>query len=292
MKEYFTLVGGDLRCVRLAERLLQDGHTVDTMALSNQFDDRFVGTAPCFREADAVLGPVPLTLDGTYLHAPFSQEPILLSDLLAALPAKQRLIAGRIPPTFRRAAEKKGISVVDLWEREELTILNCIPTAEGAIQLALEELPITLHGAKTLVLGMGRVGRVLAHLLRNMGAEVSVCVRRPRDLAWAETESLAGCTYEDLPSVLPDCQLLYNTVPAKVLPAGLLRLVPPSCLLIDLASLPGGIDFDAAKALGLKTLHALSLPGKVAPVTAADSLAKVILRILAEEREKGGGLHA
>jgi dipicolinate synthase subunit A len=58
-------------------------------------------------------------------------------------------------------------------------------------------------------------------------------------------------------------------------------------LVIDLASKPGGVDFEYAQYKGIKTIHALSLPGKVAPVTTAMYMETVIYNIIKEEY-KGG----
>lgn len=54
-------------------------------------------------------------------------------------------------------------------------------------------------------------------------------------------------------------------------------------LIIDLASNPGGVDFDAASAMGRRVIHALSLPGKVAPITAGDMIKDTICNILEEQ---------
>ena len=127
-----------------------------------------------------------------------------------------------------------------------------MPTAEGAIQLAMEELPITLHGARVLVIGYGRLGRVLADRLAGLKG-------------WL-------CGYD----------LVVNTVPVRVLREAELADLKPGCLVIDLASKPGGVDFDAAARLGVKAFWALSLPGKVAPVTAGKSIKTTIYNILTE----------
>ena len=157
-----------------------------------------------------------------------------------------------------------------------------MPTAEGAIQIALEELPITLHGARALVVGYGRLGRALAPRLSALGARVSVAARKWEDLAWIEA---AGYTAEhtgELEGWLCGYDLIVNTVPARVLDAAALAELKPGCLVIDLASKPGGVDFDAAARLGVRAIWALSLPGKVAPVTAGRSIRTVIYNILQE----------
>ena len=147
-----------------------------------------------------------------------------------------------------------------------------MPTAEGAIQLAMEELPITLHGARVLVIGYGRLGRVLADRL----------ARRYADLAWAENCGYGVEHTGQLEGWLCGYDLVVNTVPVRVLREAELADLKPGCLVIDLASKPGGVDFDAAARLGVKAFWALSLPGKVAPVTAGKSIKTTIYNILTE----------
>lgn len=159
---------------------------------------------------------------------------------------------------------------------------NTLPTAEGAIQIALEELPITLQGCRTLVLGYGRLGRALAPRLTALGAKVSVAARKWSDLAWIEA---AGCTAEhsgELRGWLCAFDLIINTVPTRLLGEEALVELKPGCLVIDLASKPGGVDWEAARRLGVRTVWALSLPGKVAPVTAGKSIRSTIYNILNE----------
>ena len=124
---------------------------------------------------------------------------------------------------------------------------DAVPTAEGAIQIALEELPITLQGARVLVIGYGRLGRTLAPRLAGMGARVSVSARRWADLAWIEAEGYGVEHTEQLKGWLCGYDLVVNTVPARVLDEEALRDLKPGCLVIDLASKPGGADVGIGK---------------------------------------------
>lgn len=159
---------------------------------------------------------------------------------------------------------------------------NAVPTVEGAIQIAMEELSVTLHGARALVVGYGRLGKLLAHRLAGLGARVSVAARRYADLAWIEAFGYGVEHTGQLKGWLCGYDLIINTVPARVLDEDALADLRPGCLVVDLASRPGGVDFDAAARLGIRAIWALSLPGKVAPVTAGRSIKNVIYNILHE----------
>ena len=94
---------------------------------------------------------------------------------------------------------------------------NAVPTAEGAIQIAMEELPITIHGARALVIGYGRLGRALSQRLAGLGAKVSVAARKFADLAWAESCGYGIEHTGQLEGWLCCYDLVVNTVPARIL---------------------------------------------------------------------------
>jgi dipicolinate synthase subunit A len=172
--------------------------------------------------------------------------------------------------------------VADYFAREELAVKNAVPTAEGAIQIAMEELPTTLQDTRVLVIGFGRLGKMLAQRLRGLGAQVTVSARSYADLAWIEALGFQAERTDELEGWLCNYGLIINTVPALVLGEAALEDVSPDCLLLDLASRPGGIDREAAAALGLKVIWALSLPGKVAPATSGRIIRDTVYHILQE----------
>jgi len=181
-----------------------------------------------------------------------------------------------------KLAEAYNVYAIDILEREEMAVLNAIPTAEGAIQIAMEELPITLNGSKVLVLGYGRLGKTLSKMLGGIGADVFVEARKYSDIAWIKAYGHKPVNINDLSSVISSMDLIYNTIPHKILDSEMLEQVGKECLVIDLASKPGGVDFERAKVLGIKVIWALSLPGKVAPVTAANYMKETIYNIIEE----------
>ena len=146
----------------------------------------------------------------------------------------------------------------------------------------MEHMPITIHGAKVLVVGFGRVGRLTAQRFQALGARVSVAARRYDQLAWAQAMGYGGEHLGQLKDWLCGYDLIVNTVPAQVLGQGELEAVKPDCLILDLASKPGGVDLSAAGELGLTVIWALSLPGKVAPSTAGAAIKSTIYNMLRE----------
>ncbi|MCL2035084.1 MAG: dipicolinate synthase [Oscillospiraceae bacterium] len=161
-------------------------------------------------------------------------------------------------------------------------IANATPTAEGAIEIALHELPVTIFGSSCIIIGYGRIAKVLARLLIAFGAKVRVAARSHSDLAWAKINGCEAVSINELSHYLCDVDCLFNTVPVTILGEEKLSILPRRCLVIDLASKPGGVDFEIAKTLGIKTIWALSLPGKVAPYTAGEIILSTIMNILTE----------
>ena len=159
---------------------------------------------------------------------------------------------------------------------------NAVPTAEGAVQLAMEHLPITIHGSRVLVLGFGRVGRITAQRFGALGARVSVAARKFDQLAWAQAMGFDPQPLNHLAGWLCGYDLVVNTIPAPVLTRRELEDLKPGCLILDLASKPGGVDQRAAGELGLTVIWALALPGKVAPITAGAAIQTAIYNMLQE----------
>lgn len=282
-----AVVGGDLRLAVLAELLSADGHTVWVSALERHTFGSGVHRAGAdgfgVQQAQAVILPIPAESSDGLLNAPLSNTSYHTQAILDAIPPGKLVLAGAVSQGLYLRAAQNGLHLVDYLQREELAIRNAVPTCEGALQLAMEELPITLHGAKALVIGNGRIGSLLAQKLAALHAVVTVSARSARDFARIQAAGHAYLHTGALPGHLAGFDLVVNTVPARVL--GLMELseLPENCLILDLASKPGGVDLTAASQLGRHAVWALSLPGKVAPVSAAQAIRDTIYAILQEE---------
>lgn len=282
---HFWTLGGDLRQAKLAELLLEDGHTVQTLGLERLQEGGRLTRRESLEgigAADCVILPLPAMEEDGMLHAPLSDRRLPLGTVLDALRPEQVICAGQVTPELAAQANGRGLILRDYLAREELAVANAVPTVEGALQIAMEELPITLYGARALVIGFGRLGKLLAHRLTGLGARVTVSARTYEDLAWIEAYGYQAERTDELEGWLCGYDLVINTVPARVLTGPLLADLIQGCLVIDLASRPGGVDFEAAARLGVKAIWALSLPGKVAPVSSGRILRDTIYHILQE----------
>ena len=287
MEKAISIVGGDLRIIRLIEMLISDGYKVYTYGLEMseellQMDVEMCSTIEeTVSYSKVVVGPIPLSSDRKNVSTPFSKVKLSLEDFLKAIKGK-KLIAGNILDFFKEELNKESIQYIDLIKREEFAVLNAIATAEGTIQIAMEETQRTVHGSKVLVMGFGRIGKVLAKMLDGIGAKVSCEARKDEDLAWVKAYGFEPIHLNNLNDKLNEFDIIINTIPFQILNSDRLELVKKDVVLIDLASNPGGVDRKVAKEKGLKLIWALSLPGKVAPLTSADFIKEVLYHVLEE----------
>lgn len=290
----FLICGGDLRQVHLANSLATAGYKVTLTGFNdNEAINKNVKTekyAPhIVRDADVVVLPLPCSADDQTLNTPMQNETVSLESLFSALSPTQKVIGGKISSKVRDMAEKHNVIIHDYLKREEFAIYNAIPTVEGAIQIAMENLPVTVHGLNVLVLGFGRIGKLLCEKFGALGANVTCEARKVSDLAWIKSYGYIGVSLNDLEKIIGNFDLIINTVPTVILTKDILEKVKTDALIIDLASKPGGVDMESASRYGKKVIWALSLPGTVAPVTAGVIIKDTILNILEELEAKNIG---
>lgn len=286
-----AMLGGDLRELELAAGLLELGADLRLVGFS---PDRKIASAKHFTNAiaavvdvDVVIAPMVNTdFAGLITTRLDNEDPIDLTAVIPKLKAGTLLLVGVAKPIIISLANQYKLRLVETASIDEIAILNSIPTAEGALQIAMEETLTTIHGSKCLVVGFGRCGKTMAISLKALGANVSVADRNKAQLAYVYSLNLAPLPLADLIQHT-NFDIIFNTVPALVITRPYLEKLSPDTLIIDLAAAPGGVDFVACDELGIKAILALSLPGKVAPVTAGKILFDCIPQLLQEML--GGG---
>ena len=273
----------------LAERLCELGATVYTCGREDcpPGCSRADEPTAALEGAMALILPIPSFVEERYVYG--MQTPLSAEELFDRVGRSCPVFGARLSPAIRSRAAQAGVRLIDYAALEEVQLRNAVPTAEGALYLAMQALDITLDGARAAVIGYGRIGRVLARLLRALGADVTVAVRKSTDAVRIATEHLTPLqiVYEgEDSSLLAVCRgydVIFNTVPCRLFSQRLLAALPRTTLLMELASAPGGWDPDDAAAVGARVIYAPGLPGKYAPRTAGKLLADSLLPYLQRE---------
>ena len=267
----------------MADHLEERGFNIAVYGLPERARKCVTELKSAVEAADAVILPLPVTRDGRYV---FSIVPVkeTFDEMAAMFHKDQPIFAGMLSHSMRARLEKRCDEVYDYFEREDVTVMNSVPTAQGILKTMLDNIEYTVHSSKCAVFGYGRIGKVTADVLSAVGADVTVCVRRPSAIALAAVNGLGGCLISDFYKSADRYDIIINTVPAQVIDRKILKNVRPDCLIIDVASAPYGTDFAAAHELGINALQCSSLPGKTAPKTAGRIIADGVINIL-KERE-------
>ena len=284
----FAIIGGDLRIIKLAKMLAREQNEIFIYGLekaeelkNNPNIKHCESIKKAIQEVEIVIGPIPFSSNGKTINMPFSDKEVTIREMMHVINAKV-LIAGGITPEVYEMANDEYIEIIDIMKREELAVLNTIATAEGTIQIAIENTNKIIHGSEVLILGFGRIGKVLARKLAGLSAKVTCAARKDEDLAWIQAYGHKATNINTIGENLRQYDIIINTVPHIILNEERLQYVKNECLLIDLASNPGGIDKKAVKDNQLKFVWALSLPGKVAPTTSAEFIKDTIYNIIKE----------
>lgn len=283
----FGVIGGDMRQLFMSKSILKDGNNVRVFGIdSKKLDGIELSNISIEEVIDSnkyIILPLPVTRDKKTLNAPFSNKMIEINNYLIDMLKNKIIFCGMSNLLYMSSNRWKDLNIKDYYSHEEFEILNAIPTAEGSIQIAISEFSGTINSSRCLVLGYGRVGKVLSKLLKDMGADVTVSARNNSDLAWIQVMGYKDVNTNYLPDKL-DYDLIFNTVPFKILDYRNLFRCSSGCIIIDLASKPGGVDLDAAQSIGIKAIHALGLPGRFSPMTSGEIVKKIIYKIIEEEK--------
>lgn len=277
LQSKIAIFGGDMRQVYIAETLIKKGYSVCTYHLEKPVqDERYTelhSFEDGFKECQILICPIPMT-----------KNTLPIKDLAVIFDKQLKedhvLIGGAIPNEIAKILDEKKIVYYDLMKNEKVAVLNAVATAEGSIAAAIQSSVINLHGSNCLVLGYGRCAKVLAGKLKGLNAIVTVASRTDEALAYANAAGMGTVYLSDLKKILPSFDFIFNTIPSLILDKKNLLLVRPDVVIIDIASAPGGIDYEYADERGLNAKLCLGLPGKTAPKISADILEDEILRII------------
>ena len=282
----FGIIGGDIRQYYLGQSLKKDGHTVMLCGINKSQkaeEEEENSLESVINFADYIILPVPTTRDGENIHAPLYHKNIPLNLKLLDMLKSKIVFAFNVSSLtlFKKDVKNKQITSFD-YNTEKFKILNALPTAEGAIKLAMEESGKTIKNSVSLVVGYGRIGKILSKLLCDLKSNVTVSARKSQDRAWANINGYGSMDTPSKDNDLSKYDLIFNTVPKIIFDKEVLLKCSKNTVIIDLASMPGGIDKKEAENLGIKTIHALGLPGKYFPKTSVEIIKSAIYELIKE----------
>lgn len=279
----FGIFGGDMRQVYMGNLLEKAGYRVLRYGICKEEGKVGEDVASSFFEllekARTWLGPIPLTRDQKNICQQARKEDLRLEHLRHGLQKGGALIAGNIPADW----SEKGWKVFDYMKDEILTSFNSIATAEGAIAMAVTGSGGNLRGSRCLITGYGVCARTLASCLDGLKARVTVCARRAEARAEACTAGYDALSFEEWEPYLEQFDYIFNTVPALIFGREELSRVRKDALILDLASAPGGIDYEWADGLGIYAKLCPGIPGLYAPKASAQAMMEMVLRRMGQE---------
>lgn len=280
----FGIIGGDKRQLFLAKAIYDSGYSVmlggfDRLRSTGNLvlGDIKAVAAKC----DVMILPVPSVRADGSINTPFSDECTVLDDELIGILIKKPVFIAMKDKFLKAYPQFEKAEIFDYAAKDEFAILNALPTAEGAVEVAMNKFEGTIAGSRCLITGYGRIGKVLAEMLKNLKAEVTVSARKPSDMAFAQAFGYDEINTNKMSDVR-NFDLVFNTVPSMIFNRELLLNTDKNTIIIDLASLPGGVDFEAAHILGIDAVRALALPGKCAPKTAGEIIKKTVFNTIEE----------
>ena len=288
-----TIIGGDARQLEVIRRLSELDATVQIIGFDN-WECRLSGvrkaelTPQAVAQSDAILLPAVGTDDDGRIESVFTASTLVFTEeLAAAAPSHVHIFTGMAKPYLRKLCEKNSLKLTELFDRDDVAILNSIPTAEGALMITVQNTDFTIHGSRSLVLGFGRTGFTMARVLQGLGSRVAVMVRKPEHYARAYEMGFHSIYPDELAEEAAGVDLVFNTVPALVLTAKVIAKLPAHAFILDLASRPGGTDFRYAEKRGIKAILAPGLPGIVAPKTAGKIIGETLSQLLSQTSDNG-----
>lgn len=280
----FAIIGGDKRQLYCARALADDGFEVILGGFDKVLSMRGVKLMSPYlaaQTAEVIILPLPSVDKEGDVPAVFSNEKIPLKKLAPFLAGK-RVFTAMKEKVLREAPNLNPQLISDYYAREDFVLSNAYVTAEGAVKIAMEKFEGTLSGAKILVCGFGRIGKALTRILSIFSPKLTVSARKSEDLAAIRLLGAKAVKTSELYNE-KGFDIIFSTVPALVFRPELLAKIAGDAVLIDLASAPGSVDFEAADRLSIDYIHALSLPGKSSPKTAGEIIKDTVYTILEEE---------
>ncbi len=277
MEKQTILLISDMRQVYLAEILTKRGNHVRCLDIRNKstIKEQLVKLKVFLNEADVLILPIPVS------------KGIEKDDLNEILNRNVKngtiVMGGCFLEEQKKILSERGIRYLDFMDDEVVTEENAVATAEGAIAELVRNCPYNIEGSKIIVTGYGCCGKAIAKKLGALGARVTVLARRSEARKQAKQDGFYAVDFAFGPEEAMGAVMLVNTVPAPVVTRLMIRELPRDAYILDIASNPGGTDFDCAKESGISADLVLGIPGRFSPKASAYILARAMERFALDD---------
>ncbi len=272
MNKKFALIGGDKRNILLGDELKKNNHEVIMYGFEKEHIENKMSLLNTIAHSDYIVCGIPFTRDLVNLNAPLSTETINLSHFLDLVPKDKMIFTGAV---------KKGLittnKIVDIYKTEKMTEKSTIATSEGAIKIAIEHTNILLYESNVLIIGYGKIGKVLANNIRSLGAKVTIISKSPNSINQATLDGFRAYSSFELERNLSNKNIIFNTAEKIQIDKTNIDMIDKECVYIELASSPFGINYEECVASDIKIIFALSLPGIFSPKTIAKTMCNEII---------------
>ena len=256
------IIGGDNRMKVAKNELESCGYRVNTLGLFENDDGNIT-------KADVVLLPVPTTRDGKNIFCPSTNKTIPL-DLVKS--AKENALILSCVYDF------ENLNYINYLKLDDFCYLNAVPTAEGAIARAITDTPFCLWKSRVLVIGYGRVAKILVDRLNALKCDVTVSARKSRDFAYIDALGIKHVHTKDVSENADNFDIIFNTIDVQLF-NDFTKL--KNCYLYDLST-KGCLDFNLAQQNSINAIKLPGIPGKIAPLTAGKIIAQTVNRLIGE----------
>lgn len=284
-----AVIGGDLRQIYIANHLCENGYSVVVYGTVNSNLLKPIRVATSLSHAlnicNVIVCPTPFSKNGSHLFTENEEVAISNTLLEQTLNHNHFVVGGDFPTSFSNYCKFHQIELYDFLKDDSIAIENAVATAEGAIAMAIQSSLTNLSKSHCLVLGFGRCGKILAHKLSGFQTKLTISTRNPSSLSYGHSLGYDVFPLSELKYNLSSFDYIFNTIPSVVLTQDLLTKVSTETTIIDIASAPGGLDYDYVKKNHLNAHLCLGIPGKISPKTTGIILSHALIQKLKERSD-------
>lgn len=269
-----SLIGGDKRQYYIGNYFHDKGYQVYSFSNSAGFNI-CCSLDEVINKSNVIVLPIPVTSKPGFINT-CSDIPLLCESLMEKLTPNHIIFGGCFPENMITFFNLNNITYFDFMKDAKISYLNSIATAEGAIMEAIKESNTNIHNAKILITGFGKCAKSLSARLKALNGYITIAARNENDLSHASIYGYETINISEISSNASQYDYIFNTVPALVIKKDTISKLKRDCVIIDIASYPGGVDFNEARYHNIKALLKLSIPGRVSPASSGYILSDCI----------------